>query len=70
MLIGHTLRHDSLHSRIMEGAIEGNNSRGRSQLDYISQIEGYMDCRSYFELKRKSERHQEWKIVVNQPIGC
>jgi len=66
-LIGHVLRHNSLLSRIIEGAIEGNNSRGRPPLDYISQIVRDMNCRSYCELKRKAEKRQEWKIAANQP---
>ncbi|KAF0753996.1 Uncharacterized protein FWK35_00020374 [Aphis craccivora] len=69
-LIGHILRQNSLLSRIIEGAIEGNNSRGRPPLDYISQIVRYMDCRSYCELKRKAEKRQEWRIAANQPLGC
>jgi hypothetical protein len=49
----------------MEGAIEGNNSRGRSPLDYISQIVRDMDCRSYCEFKRKAEKRQQRKIAAN-----
>jgi len=69
-LIGHILRHNSLLSRIIKSAIEGNKSRGRPPLDYISQIVRDMDCRSYCELKRKAEKRQEWKISANQPLGC
>jgi hypothetical protein len=58
-LIGHILRQNSLLSRIIEGAIEGNNSRERPPLDYISQIVRDMDCRSYCKLKRKAEKRQE-----------
>jgi hypothetical protein len=66
-LIGHVLRHNSLLNRIIEGTIEGNNSRGRPLLDYIGQIVRDMNCRSYCELKRKAEKRQEWKIATNQP---
>jgi len=37
-LIGHILRHNSLLSRITGDATEGNTSRGRPPLDYMSQI--------------------------------
>jgi hypothetical protein len=69
-LIEQVLRHNSLLSRIIKGVIQGDNSRGRAPLDYISQIVRDMDCRSYCELKRKAEKRQEWKIVANQPLGC
>lgn len=64
-LIGHILCHNSLLSRIIEGAIEGNNRR-KPPLDYISQKARDMDCRFYCELKRKAEKRQEWKIAANQ----
>lgn len=35
-LIGYILNHDSLLSRIIENAIEGENSRGQLLPDYIS----------------------------------
>lgn len=37
-LIEHILCHNRLLSRIIEGAIEKKNIRGRPSLDYISQI--------------------------------
>ncbi|KAF0757289.1 Uncharacterized protein FWK35_00037193, partial [Aphis craccivora] len=43
-LIGHVLHHNNLFSKIIDGAIEGNNSRG-PPLDYISQIVRDIDCR-------------------------
>lgn len=51
-LIGRVLRRNSLLSRLIESAIEGNNSRGRPPLDYIGQIVTDVDCRSYRKLKR------------------
>lgn len=32
-LIGHTMRHNSTLGRIIEGAVDGNNSGGRQSLD-------------------------------------
>jgi len=66
-LIGHILRHNSLLGRIIEWG-EGN-SRGRPPLDYISQMIRDMGCRSYCELKKKTEERQEWRIAENHPLG-
>lgn len=55
------MRHNSLLSGMIEGAIGGNNSRGRPPLDYIGRMVGDMDCKSYRELKMKAEMCQRWE---------
>lgn len=40
-----------------------------SHLNFISQLLKYIDCRSYYILKRKLEMCEEWKIAVDQPLG-
>jgi len=37
-LIGHTLRHDCLLARVIEGMVEGKNTRGRPPLEYKNKL--------------------------------
>lgn len=69
-LVGHILRHNGLLKLIIEGTVDGKNSRGRPRLEYMSQIMEDMSCGSYWELKRKAERREEWRAAANQPNGC
>jgi len=69
-LIGHSLRHNNLLGRIIEGSIEGKNSRGRPPLEYIGQLVKDLGCVTYYELKRKAEKREEWRIAANQPLSC
>lgn len=39
--------------------------------DYISQmVINTTDCRSCCELKGKADKCEEWKIVIDQAMGC
>ena len=65
-LIGHTLRHDNMLTRIVEGMVEGKRYRGRPRFQYIQQIMGDVNCRSYLELKRKAGNRADWRAAANQ----
>jgi hypothetical protein len=41
--IGHTLRHESLLHRV----VEGKDRRGRPKKEFIQQVEKDMECRTY-----------------------
>ena len=56
--------------RIIEGTIEGKNHRERPRLDYMKLLMVDMNFTSYCELKRKAEKHEEWRAAANQPMGC
>jgi len=47
LIIGHTLRHNNLLGRIIEGYLDGKNSRGRPSLEYISQVVRDIGCGTY-----------------------
>lgn len=64
-LIGHELRHNNILGRIIEGSIEGKNSRERPSIEYISQVVRDIGCGTYYELKRKSEKREDWKNALN-----
>jgi hypothetical protein len=66
----HTLRHNNLLGRIIEGYIEGKNSRRRPPLEYIRQVVRDIGCGTCYELKRKAEMREEWRNNANQPLGC
>ena len=59
--MGHIFREESLLHLIVEGMVEGTNSRGCPRKDYISQICGDMGCASMIELKRTAEDREEWR---------
>lgn len=60
--IGHILRHDGLLKNIIEGMVEGTNSRGRQRKEYLHDIIKDLGCDSYMGLKRTAQDRQDWKI--------
>lgn len=69
-MIGHTLRHNSLLARVIEGKMEGKHTRGRPPLEYMKQIMADFNTTSYYGLKRMAENREEWRAAANQPQGC
>ena len=69
-MIGHTLRHNGMLARAIEGMVQGKNTRGRPPLAYIDQILKDTNTKTYFELKRLAEDREEWRVAANQPQGC
>ena len=60
---GHTIRHDCLQKRIVEGMVEGKRKRGRpaaSWLDDIKQVTGA----SITEATRAAADRNEWRSLV------
>lgn len=60
------MRHGGLLALILEGCVEGKNSRGRPQMEYTQQIIKDQGCNSYEETKRKASNRDEWRISTNQ----
>lgn len=63
-LIGRTLRHNDLPSRIIESAVEGNYSRERPSLDCISKVFKDTEYKLYCGVKRRPKKREEWKIAA------
>jgi hypothetical protein len=68
--IGHSLRHNGLMIRVIEGIIEGKNTKGMPPLEYIKQIKNYVNATFYHDLKSKAENRDEWRVASYQPNGC
>jgi len=64
--IGYIMRHDGLLKMIIEGKLEGKNRRGSQILEFIQQIIKDQECDSYFEMKRKADKKEEWRMAANQ----
>ena len=65
--VGHLLRHDGLVKIILEGTVEGKNSRGRPRLNYITQVMKDKGCNNYLELKRLAEERQNGRLLQTNP---
>ena len=59
--IGHILLHDSLFRDTIEGRMRGKATRGRNQLQMLSDV----ICKSYEDLKREVEDRSWWKKMAS-----
>ena len=64
-LTGHLMRHEGILNTIIEGYVAGKRPRGRPRLRYMDQIKEDVGCKTYEEMKRKAERHEEWRFAAN-----
>ncbi|XP_021916640.1 uncharacterized protein LOC110828330 [Zootermopsis nevadensis] len=64
--VGHIIRLLGLIKMILEGAVEGKNSRGRPRLTYINQLTEDTGCPSYTALKRLAEDREAWRAAASQ----
>jgi hypothetical protein len=66
--IGHIIRHNEFVVNILEGAISGKMSVGRSRLQYVKQVVRNTGADSYRAMKRMACNNSRWKAATNQKI--
>lgn len=58
-LISHTLQHNNVLERIIEGSIKEKNGRKWLLLEFMDQVLSDRGCKTYYNLKRKAEKQEE-----------
>ena len=69
-LIGHTLRHEELAGKFLEGTEEGSKRKGRQRLEYVKQIIDDVGCSGYCKMKRHAQDKRTDEATSNQSQDC